>query len=317
VDKKEFSKRLGKKASVAITLGQRVVTKARDSEESNMAVSKEMKQIQPAKKRRLDPETEYKVFIEATRGDIPQSEVLRKWGLYPSDLKRIKEQVRSGAIKELKARNSRKKQGSQEVEELEKEKIIQLAAELFGEKGYAATSVRDISQALNASIATLYYYFKNKEDLLFTIIEVIGDDLIAILNKAKDEAEEPLEGLHNMLSGHINLTQKRKSRVKIYVEEQHNLSKRFRKIIYRQHRKIYDIYLDQLKELQRLGIISTEPLSVTAFAIFGMVNWCYRWYRENGGLAIEDVAQRLIDLLFYGMLNPAEPSFSGTKQNAK
>jgi len=315
VDKKEFSKWLGKKAAVAITLGQRVVTKARDSKESNMVVSKELKQIQPAKKRRLDPETEYKIFIEATRGDIPQSEVLRKWGLYRSDLNRIKEQVRSGAIKELKARNYRKKQGGQELEELEKEKIIELVVDLFGEKGYAATSIRDISQALNVSIATLYYYFKNKEDLLFTIIEAIGIDLIAILNKAKDEADEPLEGLRNMLSGHINLTQKKKSRVKIYVEEQHNLSKRFRKIIYKQHRKIYDLYVDQLKALQRLRIISSEPLSITAFAIFGMVNWCYRWYKEDGGLNIEDVAQRLIDLLFYGVLNPAEPSFSATKRS--
>jgi len=282
-----------------------------------MVVTKKLKQIQPTKKRRLDPETEYQIFIEATKGDIAQSEVLRKWGLYPSDLKRIKEQARSGAIKELKARKSRKKQGNQEVEELEKERIIELAVDLFGEKGYTATSIRDISQALNVSIATLYYYFKNKEDLLFNIIEAIGDDLITILDKAKDEAEEPLEGLRSMLSGHINLTRKKKSRVKIYVEEQHNLSKRFRKIIYRQHRKIYDIYLDQLKELQRLGIISTEPLSVTAFAIFGMVNWCYRWYREDGGLAIEDVAQRLIDLLFYGVLDSAERSFSGIKRNGE
>ncbi len=113
-----------------------------------MVVTKELKQIQPTKKRRLDPETEYQIFIEATRGDIPQSEVLRKWGLYPSDLKRIKEQVRSGAIKELKARKSRKKQGNQEVEELEKERIIELAVDLFGEKGYTATQVSSLRSQL-------------------------------------------------------------------------------------------------------------------------------------------------------------------------
>lgn len=87
-----------------------------------MIVTKDLSQIQPAKKRRLDPETKYQIFIEATRGDIPQVEVLRKWGVYASDLKRIKEQVRTGAIKELKARNSRKKHRNPEVEELEMEK---------------------------------------------------------------------------------------------------------------------------------------------------------------------------------------------------
>lgn len=76
---------------------------------------------------------------------------------------------------------------------LEKEKIIEVAADLFGEKGFSATSIRDIAHGLNASIATLYYYFKNKEDLLYTIIETIGDDLLLALNNAKDRADDPLE----------------------------------------------------------------------------------------------------------------------------
>lgn len=116
-----------------------------------------------------------------------------------------------------------------------------------------------------------------------------------------------------MLSSHIELTDKKKNRVKVYVEEQHNLSKKFRDIIYTQHRKIYDIYIDQLRELHRLGIISAEPLSVPAFAMFGMVNWCYRWYRQDGGLSVEDVTQRLIELFFHGILNSAKPCSSGKK----
>ena len=187
---------------------------------------------------------------------------------------------------------------------LEREKIIEVAAELFGEKGYSATSIRDISQALKVSIATLYYYFKNKEDLLFTIIDSIGNDLLVMLKKAQDEFDDPTEGLREMLSRHIALTEKKKNRVKVYVVEQHNLSTRFKKIIYKQHREIYDVYVNQLRELQRLGVISPESLSVTAFAMFGMINWCYRWYRDDGRLTIEDVAQRLIDLFFHGIMKP-------------
>ena len=193
---------------------------------------------------------------------------------------------------------------------LEREKIIEVAAELFGEKGYSATSIRDISQALKVSIATLYYYFKNKEDLLFTIIDSIGNDLLGMLKQAQDEFDDPKERLREMLSRHIALTEKKKNRVKVYVVEQHNLSKKFKKIIYKQHREIYDVYVNQLRELQRLGIISSESLSVTAFAMFGMINWCYRWYRDNGGLTIEAVAQRLIDLLFHGIMKSAEGSAS-------
>ena len=87
-----------------------------------MIVSNGLSQAEPKKKRRLDPETKYQIFLDATRGDIPQAEVLKKWGIYASDLKRIKDQVRDGAIKECKARNSRKKQRNPEVEVLRAEK---------------------------------------------------------------------------------------------------------------------------------------------------------------------------------------------------
>lgn len=196
---------------------------------------------------------------------------------------------------------------------LEKEKIIEVAADLFGEKGYAATSIRDISQALKVSIATLYYYFKNKEDLLFTIIESIGDDLLVRLKEARDKHEDPMEALREMLSRHIALTEKKKNMVKVYVVEQHNLSKRFKKIIYKQHREIYDVYIEQLRRLRDQGLISCEPLSVTAFAIFGMVNWCYRWFKQGGRLSINDVTQRLIDMIFYGIIDQKAPT-SGKEQ---
>jgi len=188
---------------------------------------------------------------------------------------------------------------------LEKEKIIEVAANLFGEKSYAGTSVRDISNALDVSIATIYYYFKNKEDLLFNIIESSGKDLLLNINKAIEEHSNPEERLRNMLIRHVCLTKEKKNKVKVYVEEQHHLSKRFKNIIYKQHRKIYDAYIDQLKELQKLKLIHADSLPIVAFAIFGMVNWCYRWYREDGTVAIEDVAKRLIDLFFYGVLNTA------------
>jgi AcrR family transcriptional regulator len=189
---------------------------------------------------------------------------------------------------------------------LEREKIIDVAANLFGEKSYAGTSMRDISHALDMSIATTYYYFKNKEDLLFNIIESCGDDLLLNINKAIEESADPLERFRNMLVHHICLTHEKKNKVKVYVEEQNHLSKRLKNTIYKQHRKIYDIYINQLKELQRLKLIHVDSLPIAAFAIFGMVNWCYRWYREDGTVAIEDVAKTLIDLFFYGVLNPSK-----------
>lgn len=78
----------------------------------------------PVRKRRhLSPDAKYQVFLEASRGEIPVGEVLRKWGIHSSDLKRIRESVRAGALKEFQTRKSRAPLVSAEVaEQLQQEK---------------------------------------------------------------------------------------------------------------------------------------------------------------------------------------------------
>jgi len=187
---------------------------------------------------------------------------------------------------------------------VDKEKILEAAVDLFYEKGYAATSIRDISRVLKISIATLYYYFQDKENLLFTVVEDMGNQLLGELNEAKDQANDPLDGLKQMMSRHILLTEKANKRAKIFVEEKHNLSKKSWRIVHKQDRRVYDMIINQLKEIQKQGIISIDSLPIAAFAIFGMINWCYRWYKKDGPFSIQEVSDRLIDVVLHGIINP-------------
>ena len=189
---------------------------------------------------------------------------------------------------------------------LEKEKILKVTASLFGERGYAATSVRDIAQALDASIAMIYYYFKNKEEVLFSIVEASGNHLLPVLEKAISQNADPLERLRHMLFFHISMIPETKNHVKVFVEEQGNLSKKHQKGVYKQHRKIYDMYNEQLRELKKRNLIrfGERDFSILVFAMLGMANWTYRWYRQSVR-PIDDVARIIIDLFFYGILNEA------------
>ncbi len=84
---------------------------------SNLAV--------PPRRRRLSPEEKFTIFLEASRGDLPVAEVLRKYGLHASDLKRIRETVRAGALKEFGRRGQRKQEpviAAEEHRRLQREK---------------------------------------------------------------------------------------------------------------------------------------------------------------------------------------------------
>jgi AcrR family transcriptional regulator len=190
---------------------------------------------------------------------------------------------------------------------LEKGQISDVAAELFAEKSYVGTSMRDIASALNVSIASVYYYYKNKEELLYSIIDSIGVELLVSLKKAKSESDLPLEQLHRMIYHHTLLIKEKGDRVKVYVEEQHNLSKKLGNLIFKQHREIYGCYINQLTEVRDTVGITCEPVSVAAFAILGTLNWCYRWFKNDGELSIEEVGERFTDMLFYGITNEQRP----------
>lgn len=76
------------------------------------------------KRRKLSPEDKYQIFLEASRGEVPIAEVLRKWEVHSSDLQRIRETVQQGALKEFRNRKSRKPLVSAaEVAQLRAEKV--------------------------------------------------------------------------------------------------------------------------------------------------------------------------------------------------
>jgi TetR/AcrR family transcriptional regulator, cholesterol catabolism regulator len=198
----------------------------------------------------------------------------------------------------------------------EKEKIIQVALDLFSEKGYAATSMRDIAAAMKMSISTTYYYFKDKENLLFTVLKESGANIHKKISDAKGGAEDPVEALRRMLMMHIRLSETDGKRAKIFVEDTHNLSEKYWKIIYKQHRKIYETYLQQLKEVQAAGMLKTNSLSIAVFAILGMNNWVYRWYQEDGQLTIDEIAKTLTQIISNGILKPESEAPKRRKSEA-
>ena len=75
------------------------------------------------KKRVLSPEKKFQIFLETQRGDRPVGEILRREGLYSSDLVRIRQQVRDGAVENLAARPGRKRRtvSADEYEALKRE----------------------------------------------------------------------------------------------------------------------------------------------------------------------------------------------------
>jgi len=183
--------------------------------------------------------------------------------------------------------------------------ILEKALDLICEHGFVKASIRDIVKAVNVTNSAVYVHFKNKDEILYTIIEEIGSSLLETLSSVIKVHEDPLVCLYHMIFAQVCLLKTNRKGVKIYLEEQYQLPEQLRKQARKQHRDIYNLYYNKLCEIEikKPGVLRNIDKTVATFSIFAIMNWAYRWYREDGELSLENVAEQLIDIFFHGILS--------------
>jgi AcrR family transcriptional regulator len=183
------------------------------------------------------------------------------------------------------------------------ELLLLAATESFYRKGYSDTSIREIGSKAGVSNSLLYHYFKDKEEMLFQIISNLSQGLLTTLQEIDARVDDPVDRLREKLVQHMvifGLKQKKES--KIVVEEKYWIKGKRKETIKEFERQTYDIYMKDLKELAARGILADINLTVLNFALFGIINWFFRWYKEGRGLKPEEVADDILKFIFHGIL---------------
>ena len=183
-----------------------------------------------------------------------------------------------------------------------KERILKKATDLFYDHGFVKASIRDIVRAVGVTNSTVYIHFRNKDEILYSIIEDIGSTLMEELQRVADKHADPIVCLQEMIFRQVCLIKEKRKEIKIYIEEQYQLPTPLRKKALAQQRQIFDIYHNKIGELREKGFTNDLDQTVVTFCIFATMNWAYRWFRDRRRLSIEEVAEHMINLLFSGIL---------------
>ena len=184
-----------------------------------------------------------------------------------------------------------------------RELLLRTAINLFAEKGYADTSIRDIGIRADISTSIMYHYFKGKEDILFEVITTSSHELIKMLEEIRERIQDPVECLIEMLMTHIvRFSLKRREETQILAANNHLLTGENRIICRKIQREIYGIYSAQLKIIAEHNLMKNLDPTVVVFSIFGMINSFYAWYDEKGRLSKEEVAQNILGLILRGII---------------
>ena len=132
---------------------------------------------------------------------------------------------------------------------------------------------------------------------------LVARELIEKLTEIQEQSTDPVECLKQMLLAHmVHFSLKRKEETQILAADNHLLRGKRRLACRKIQREIYDIYSDQLKTIAGHGLMNDVDRTVVAFSIFGMINSFYSWYRKEGRLSKEEVAQNILGFISYGLL---------------
>ena len=184
--------------------------------------------------------------------------------------------------------------------------IFRVAAGIFCERGFHATSIHEIAEAVQLTKAGLYYYIKGKRDLLYRIMDLAMQSIEELVIEVAGETTDPEERLRVVIHEHAQLVaQEGSAPFAILVDELEGLEAEEREAIARRQRRYVRFIrsiLDELSQADRLRD-GVEALPA-AYALLGMVLWTPRWYTEGGSLTPSDVARQLSDMALASVLKP-------------
>lgn len=180
--------------------------------------------------------------------------------------------------------------------------IVEAAAELFHRKGYAATSLQDIADAVGILKGSLYYYIDGKEDLLYRITSTIHADALANLEAARATGGTAADRLRALLEGHVRSFGQRLTWIRVFYTEYGALGDERRRHIMSERRGYEAFVQDLLQEGQASGAFcpAIDPW-IAGNALLTMVNTVYLWYRPSRDADIDTVARTYADLALNGL----------------
>lgn len=182
--------------------------------------------------------------------------------------------------------------------------IYRTAAEIILRKGYDATSVNDIANALGMTKAGLYHYIHGKKELLFDIMNYGMEELDREVVTPARSINDAGARLRFMIVAHAMLVTRGQGAVTILVDEMPALTAAQNREITRHKRAYFDFLRNTLQQLKDEGKLLDVDTTAATFTLLGMVLWPSRWFRQDGVLSSEQVAEEIVKIAFQGLLRP-------------
>ena len=177
-----------------------------------------------------------------------------------------------------------------------RQQIDDAASALFTERGYAATSVRDIAHALNMQGGSLYAHMASKEDVLWSIVSRAADRFNAEVGPLALSGAPPGIRLRKMIRAHVAVVTSAQKDAAVFQHEWRFLSADRRRQMSGRRDAYEALFRQVIEQGVADGVFQPVDARLTAMAVLTALNGIASWYSAEGALSQAEIADQHADL---------------------
>jgi len=183
-----------------------------------------------------------------------------------------------------------------------KARILAVAAQLFMEQGYAATSVREIGERASVGQSSLYHHVRSKGHLLYELHHAFSRDLIERLTSVIESESSPTDQLRAVIRVVLGVVESHQAEVTVFLREGHALPEGPRADIQRERDQV-DALVDKviMDGIEAGELRKDLDVRLTRLGILGLTNWAYQWFRPGGERTSAEIADYFADMIINGV----------------
>ncbi|RIH88764.1 HTH-type transcriptional repressor KstR2 [Calidithermus terrae] len=180
--------------------------------------------------------------------------------------------------------------------------ILDRAGELFSTRGFHATSMRDLAEAVGLQGGSLYAHIASKDELLFEIVNKAAD---AFLRQAESVPRDlsPEARLRALVRGHLEVIVRELPRAKVFFDEWRFLSDDYQRRI-KGRRDAYEAHFrEAIAAGIAAGLFPQQDARLASLFVLSALNWVYQWYHPEGPLGLEALSEQYAGLVLAALRN--------------
>lgn len=190
-----------------------------------------------------------------------------------------------------------------------REQLLAIAAQLFAEKGFRNTTVRDIADAAGILSGSLYHHFDSKESMVDEILSTFQEELFGQYDAILASGDDARAKLEQAVRVSFEAIDKHPHEVAIFQNDADHLGS-FERFGYLADRNTQSrqVWVTLIEEGKRTGVLRADlDVTLTYRFIRDTVWVAVRWYRPGRGLSHTDIADQYIRILLDGIATEGTP----------